>query len=616
MHEHVEPAEVLDAALDEAGARVALAQVDLDGEGRAARALDQLDRAGGVVGLLGEVGDAHVGALAGEGQGDGAPDAGVGARDQGPLPVEPTVAPVRRLAVIGLLAQVGGAARVLDLLGARIGRVDGGLLGIGHGAVYPGPCPPIPAGVTLRGAPPGHGAPCRDGIDRRHVPGPSARDGACDARRRADRADRPPRSRRRPLSALDDVAPFDGRGELEALLDELTPGGWEAAVRDGDEARRDELATGLDNPSFVAALGAAGWVAPHYEREHGGRGLDEDGARAALSLLAAWEVPHVPRGSGLPLAAPTIQRWSSDDTKRRLLPPLLTGEERWCQLFSEPGAGSDMASLATTAVRDGDEWIVDGQKVWTTFGHESERAMLIARTDPELPKHAGITYFGLDMRAPGVEVRPLVNMAGQREFNEVFLTGVRVADVDRISPVGEGWAAAMTTLGAERFALSGVKRKRRASDEILGGKPFAEVASAARAADRVGVAGSPVERDHLARAATADRLLAWTAERGRARARAGQAPGPEGSITKIAKARTNQRLQELAIDVRGAGAAAWAPGDDEAAEWITQFLRTRANSIEGGTSEIQRNIVGERVLGLPREPDPHKGAAWRDVPRS
>ena len=415
------------------------------------------------------------------------------------------------------------------------------------------------------------------------------------------------------MSELDDISTFDGRDELERLLRSLLPEGWEEAVRSGDEDDLEALKSGLDNPSIVAALGAAGWVAPHFAPEHGGRGLAIDDARQALTLLVAWEVPHVPRGSGLPLAAPTISEWASDETKRRLLPPLLTGEERWCQLFSEPGAGSDMASLAATAVRDGDQWIVNGQKVWTTFGHESERAMLIARTDPDAPKHAGITYFGLDMRANGVEVRPLINIAGQLEFNEVFMTDVRVDDIDRISPVGDGWKAAMTTLGAERHALSGVRKKRKASDEILGGKPLAEVLSMAHDG---GLTSSPIVRDLLAQAYTADRLLAWTTLRSRARAQAGQAPGPEGSITKIAKARANQRLQEIAVSLRGADALAWAPGDDEAADWIVQLLRTRANSIEGGTSEIQRNIVGERVLGLPREPDPFKGAPWREVPRS
>ncbi|MGB1503343.1 MAG: acyl-CoA dehydrogenase family protein, partial [Ilumatobacteraceae bacterium] len=230
-----------------------------------------------------------------------------------------------------------------------------------------------------------------------------------------------------------EVQNFPGRDDLEKLLFSMLPSGWWEAVQSSDEVTLQQLKSGLHNPDIVAQLGSAGWVAPHYDVEHGGRGLSRDDARSALTLLAAWEVPHVPRGSGLPLAAPTIQQWSSDETQRRLLPPLLTGSERWCQLFSEPGAGSDMASLATTAVRDGDEWVVNGQKVWTTFGHEAERAMLIARTDPAAPKHAGITYFGLDMRAQGVEVRQLVNIAGQVEFNEIFLSDVRVSDCDRIS---------------------------------------------------------------------------------------------------------------------------------------------------------------------------------------
>ncbi len=405
---------------------------------------------------------------------------------------------------------------------------------------------------------------------------------------------------------------FPGRRALETLLAELLPAGWGDAVRAGDAATVETLRGTIDNPSVVHALGAAGWVAPHYAPEHGGRGLTRGEARRALTLLNRWEVPHVPRGSGLALAAPTIDEWATDATKRHLLPRLLTGEERWCQLFSEPGAGSDMASLATTAERDGEQWVVNGQKVWTTFGHQSERAMLLARTDPDQPKHKGITYFGLDMRAPGVEVRPLVNIAGQLEFNEVFLTEARVDDLDRISPVGEGWAAAMTTLGAERHALSGARTKRKSSDEILGGKPYAEVEAMAVAR---GIGTDPTGRQRLMDEHIAGRVLAMNLERARARAAAGQAPGPEGSLTKIAKARANQHLQELAMDLLGADAIAWLDGDDTA-EWVTQFLRTRANSIEGGTSEIQRNIIGERVLGLPREPDPYRGRPWRSVPRS
>jgi alkylation response protein AidB-like acyl-CoA dehydrogenase len=410
----------------------------------------------------------------------------------------------------------------------------------------------------------------------------------------------------------DQAGEFPGRGELEALLASILPAAWVDAAGRGDEEALAALGSTIDRREIVRILGRAGWVAPHYAVDHGGRGLSRSDAARALTLLNLWEVPHVPGGSGLPLAAPTIEQWASDETKRHLLPPLVAGDERWCQLFSEPGAGSDMASLATTAVLDGDEWIINGQKVWTTFGQSSERAMLLARTDPDQPKHKGITYFGLDMHAPGVEVRPLVNMAGQHEFNEVFLTDVRVPDIDRISPLGEGWAASLTTLGAERFALSGLaKKKRKASDEILGGKPYAEIEQLARS----GTALSLVARDSLIQAYIAERVLALSARRFRDLAAIGRTTGAEGSITKIAKAKSNQRLQELALRLLGANAIAWDSEDAEALEWITQFLRTRANSIEGGTSEIQRNIVGERILGLPREPDAFKGAAWRDVPR-
>jgi alkylation response protein AidB-like acyl-CoA dehydrogenase len=368
------------------------------------------------------------------------------------------------------------------------------------------------------------------------------------------------------------------------------------------QAFLDEHLPVVDNPGFVRALGEAGWVAPHWAPEHGGRGLTEAEAVEVYAYLDERELPRQPRGSGFVLAAPTILQWSEEATKRRLLPPIASGAERWCQLFSEPGAGSDLASLATTAVRDGDEWIVNGQKVWTTYGHESEMAMLLARTDPTAPKHAGITYFGLDMRAPGVEIRPLVQMTGETEFNEVFLNDVRVPDLFRISPLGEGWAATNTTLLAERTALSGVRKKRKASDEILGGKTIEDVIDVARS---LGDDLTGAQRHAVVQAYVANRVLELTAGR-----------RLHGSLTKIAKARTNQALQLVAVELLGARATAWEGGDPEIPGFIRELLRTRANSIEGGTSEIQRNIVGERVLGLPREPDPFKGQAWRDVPRS
>ena len=368
------------------------------------------------------------------------------------------------------------------------------------------------------------------------------------------------------------------------------------------QAFLDEHLPVADNPSFVRALGEAGWVTPHWAPEHGGRGLTEAEAAEVFAALDTQGLPRQPRGSGLVLAAPTILHWSEEATKRRFLPPIASGAERWCQLYSEPGAGSDLASLATTAVRDGDEWVVNGQKVWTTYGHESEMAMLLARTDPSAPKHKGITYFGMDMRAPGVEIRPLVQMTGENEFNEVFLTDVRVPDVFRISPVGEGWAATQTTLGAERTALSGTKRKKKASDEILGGKTADEVLDLARS---LGDDLTAAHRDAVVRAVIDSRVLDLTTSR-----------RLHGSLTKIAKARTNQQLQLVAVALLGARATAWVPDDPEIPGYIRELLRTRANSIEGGTSEIQRNIVGERVLGLPREPDAFHGQPWSAVPRS
>ena len=278
-------------------------------------------------------------------------------------------------------------------------------------------------------------------------------------------------------------------------------------------------------------------------------------------------------------------QWSEETTKRRFLPPIASGDERWCQLFSEPGAGSDLASLATTAVRDGDEWIVNGQKVWTTYGHESEMAMLLARTNPSAAKHAGITYFGLDMHAPGVEIRPLVQMTGETEFNEVFLTDVRVPDLFRISPVDDGWAATQTTLGAERFALSGARKKKKASDEILGGKTIQDVIALARDASATTSAACSATTSSAS-------FIDSTGPRTGSRR--------DGFTARSARLRRPRRTSSCSSSPWNCSAGApprGAPATTETPGFVREFLRTRANSIEGGTSEIQRNIVGERVSG-------------------
>jgi alkylation response protein AidB-like acyl-CoA dehydrogenase len=400
--------------------------------------------------------------------------------------------------------------------------------------------------------------------------------------------------------------------ELREFLKAELPAGWlDAAEADDFDAVR-AFRRSVDLRDLIARLGRAGWTAPHWPVEHGGRGLGDADARAVIAALDHWSVPRVPRGTGFVLAAPAIRQFASDDVKRLFLPRIATGEDEWAQLFSEPGAGSDLASLATSAVRDGDEWVVNGQKVWSTLAQDAQFGMLLARTDPTVVKHAGITYFGLDLRSPGVEIRPLVQMTGETEFNEIFLTDVRVPDRHRIGEVGAGWAASTASLSAERVTLSGGGGsgggggRKRQTRGILGGKTIDEVMELAAV---LGVKSDAVRRDALMREYVTARVLALTVARS----------GParlNGSLSKIVKAKSNQSLQVLALALLGAGGQAWEPGDSESAGYVREFLRTRANSIEGGTSEIQRNILGERVLGLPREPDPYKDKPWNEVPRS
>lgn len=391
--------------------------------------------------------------------------------------------------------------------------------------------------------------------------------------------------------------------ELEADLRAILPAGWFGVVERREWESLRALQTGVGSQKIVRELGRRGWIAPHWPVEHGGRGLSDGEAALAIARLDELVVPRIPRGTGFVLAAPAIRQFASEETKRRFLPKIVTGEEMWAQLFSEPGAGSDLASLACRAVRDGAEWVVSGQKVWTTLGHEADIGMLLARTDPDAPKNKGITYFAVDLRASGAELRPLIQMTGEHEFNEVFLSEVRIPDLWRISPVNEGWAASNASLAAERITLSGQKAGGPQKRSILGGKTIDEVLALAR--ERGATAS---QRERLVEAWVDAKVLGLTV---------GRMKGPAGSITKVMKAKSNQELQCLALEILGADALAWE-GDttSEYAKYVREFLRTRANSIEGGTSEIQRNIIGERVLGLPREPDPWVGVAWRGVPRN
>ena len=387
---------------------------------------------------------------------------------------------------------------------------------------------------------------------------------------------------------------------IDQLLAELDP-----TTTDDVAFRRRQFDLGLAWVHFPEGSGGLD-VAPVLQRDVERR-LKAAGART----------PDARVFFGLAMAGPTVVTHGSAAERDRLLRPMFTGEDAWCQLFSEPGAGSDLAGLAAKAVRDGDEWVITGQKVWNTLAHIADRGMLVARTDPEAPKHKGMTYFALDMHAAGVEVRPLRQMTGEAEFNEVYLTEVRVPDADRIGDVGEGWRVAMTTLSNERTTIGG--------GSGTPGAGSGSIAEAVRIWQSHGHRRNPVDRDRLVRLWIEAEVLRLTNIRAGQSRRVGN-PGPEGSIAKLMFAEVNQRIYELCVELIGAAAMVDYDYTNRRTEQLglvgppgsarKMFLRSRANSIEGGTSEIQRNILGERVLGLPGEPRIDKEQPWSQVPRN
>ncbi|MEU4525145.1 acyl-CoA dehydrogenase family protein [Amycolatopsis sp. NPDC024027] len=366
---------------------------------------------------------------------------------------------------------------------------------------------------------------------------------------------------------------------------------------------------------FLRARFDAGLAWIHFPAGLGG----QNAPRALQSVVdevftAAGAPDNNPRriGIGLGMAAPTILAFGTPEQRERFLRPLWTGEEVWCQLFSEPGAGSDLAALGTRAVRDGDDWIVTGQKVWTSGAHESQWAILVTRTDPDVPKHQGMTYFLCDMTAPGVEVRPLRQITGEAEFNEVFLTDVRIPDTQRLGAVGEGWKVAQTTLMNERVAIGGFVQPREGGLIGIVAKTWRE-----RPELR-----TPELRDRLVRHWVEAETLRLAGTRLRQQLTAG-APGPEGSAMKVAFSELNQALTGLEVELLGEEGLAYddwtfrrpAIVDFTGREAGYRYLRAKGNSIEGGTSEVLRNIIAERVLGLPSEPRVDKDVAWKDLPR-
>jgi alkylation response protein AidB-like acyl-CoA dehydrogenase len=409
------------------------------------------------------------------------------------------------------------------------------------------------------------------------------------------------------------TASTDAAAIVRAWVQEHVPAAWREAGERGGAAAIRTVRTREGYAAWYPVYGRSGLVVPTWPEEYGGLGVSLDVARAIDRELAPYNLGRL-NPLGLNLCAPALFAHGTEDQRLRFLPPIVRNEERWCQLFSEPGAGSDLASLATRATRDGDEWSVTGQKVWTTWAHESEFAVLLARTDPAVSKRTGITYFLLELDQPGVDIRPLRHITGEADFNEVFLDDARVPDTQRVGEVGDGWRVANATLSSERQMVAGAGS---GGVDRIGGLG---VEHALDLAVKRGRAHEPVVRQRLAALSSEERIRGWTNQRVRAGLAAGRPPGPGSSVGKIHSGEVNQRLQVLATDLLGVDALAWESDatdyDSSLPHEVHGMLRSRANTIEGGTSEVNRNIVGERVLGLPREPDPYKDAPWGDVPRS
>ena len=366
---------------------------------------------------------------------------------------------------------------------------------------------------------------------------------------------------------------------------------------------------------FLEAQYDAGLAWVHFPVGLGGLGISPRHQKVINEKVFAAGAPssYARNPIGYGMCGPTVVEWGSDEQKHRYLRPLFSGEEVWCQLFSEPGSGSDFAGLSARAVRDGDEWVVNGQKVWTTLAHLSKYGLLVVRTDTEAVKHAGLTAVVVDMEAPGVEVRPLRQMTGEAEFNEVYFTDVRVPVAETLGGTGDGWRVSLTTLMNERVAIGGAIPQQ-------GSGPIREAVKLWKQLDST--AQDDARKDELMRLWIRAEVLRLT------NIRAGQSrkmgvPGPEGSIGKMASADLNKETYEFCVNLMGAEGMLYgsyemvrpetAMGFDSVPK---AFLRARANSIEGGTSEVMRNILGERVLGLPGDVRVDRDIAWSKVPRN
>ena len=409
---------------------------------------------------------------------------------------------------------------------------------------------------------------------------------------------------------------------------EATAGEVRAEVRAWLEATWDPERPLSD---WRSDLADSGWGCPTWPRGWYGRGLSPALARIVSEEMRSVGAVGPAIGVGMSLAAPTLLAHGSDELKARLLRPIVTGEDTWCQLFSEPGNGSDLAGLTTHARRDGDEWVVTGQKVWTTSAHHAAYGMLLARTDWDVPKHRGMSFFALPMRQEGIEVRPLRQMNGRASFNEVFLDEARVPHANLVGDPGGGWAVALTTLAHERGLATGLfgglppagggrTREEAAAEAAEYLKTYEWYPQRAGRADLVpvrakatGRAGNALTRQQVAHLHAIERAARMTADRAAAARREGRPPGPEGSLGKLNGSRIAR--EAAAAHTRIAGAHGMLTGPDSPEKGIVAevLVSVPGASIAGGTDEIQHNIIGERVLGLPKEPSVDADVPFREV---
>jgi alkylation response protein AidB-like acyl-CoA dehydrogenase len=392
------------------------------------------------------------------------------------------------------------------------------------------------------------------------------------------------------------------RAEVHAWLSEHAPP-KDAGVDpehfylSGDASKEAEDAHVAACKTWQLTLFDAGWAGITWPKEWGGRGgtgwqqriFNEEQARfhAAVGVFSV----------GIGMAGPTIITWGNETQQKRYLPPMLRGDEVWCQLFSEPGAGSDLAGLRTQAVRDGDEWVVNGQKVWTSGAQYSDWGILLTRSDPDVPKHRGITAFLVDMRTPGIDVRPLRQITGVAHFNEVFLTDVRIPDANRLGEPGDGWRVANTMLSNERALIGGGGRTS-----------FGDIA---RLAQHCGANEDPLLRQELARCYTRLQVIKWLGWR--SRSRKDQGLGPEASVLKLAASRRQELDGSLVLALQGTQAMLYDTDAVAKGKWQQAFLSQWSSRIGGGTEQVQRNVIGERVLGLPPDIRVDKEVPFREI---